>query len=89
MRKHVVRTPVLQNCQFFVASVCGYCGFLILGGSAKELRDEEDQHAIECKATHDSVGVGGIEGLRAECRFHQGTYVLSGIWLHFTGLRGG
>jgi hypothetical protein len=58
-----VHTPVLQNCQFFVASACGYCGYLILGGSAKELRDEEEQHATECKATHGTVGVGG-EGLR-------------------------
>jgi hypothetical protein len=61
-----VHTPVLRNCQFFVASVCGYCGYLILGGSAKELRDEEEQHATECKANHGTVGVGGIKGLRAE-----------------------
>ena len=61
-----MHTPVLQNCQFFVASVCGFCGYLILGGSAKELRDEEEQHAAECKATHGTVGVAGIECLRAE-----------------------
>ena len=61
-----MHTPVLQNCQFFVASVCGYCGYLILGGSAKELRDEEEQHATECKATHGAVGVRGIKDLRAE-----------------------
>jgi hypothetical protein len=46
------RTPVLENCAFFTCVQCGYCGYLILGGSAKELLDEEERHAIECKATH-------------------------------------
>jgi hypothetical protein len=59
MRKHVVRKPVLQNCLFFVAFVCGHCRYLTFAGSAKELRDEEEQHAIECQATHGLVGVGG------------------------------
>ncbi len=52
------RTPVLKNCAFFTCVQCGYCGYLILGGSAKDLRDEEELHAIECKATHGLVGAG-------------------------------
>jgi hypothetical protein len=51
------RTPELENCAFFTCVQCGYCGYLILGGSAKELRDEEKRHAIECKATHGLIGV--------------------------------
>jgi hypothetical protein len=50
------RTPVLENCEFFTCVQCGYCGYLILGGSAKELRDEEERHAIECKAAHGMIG---------------------------------
>ena len=53
-----VRTPVLENCAFFICVQCGYCGYLILGGSAKELLDEGERHAIECKATHGSIGAG-------------------------------
>ena len=49
-------TPVLENCEFFTCVQCGYCGYLILGGSAKELRDEEERHAIECKAAHGMIG---------------------------------
>jgi hypothetical protein len=52
------RKPVLENCAFFTRVQCGYCGYLILGGSAKELLDEEERHAIECKATHGLFGVG-------------------------------
>jgi hypothetical protein len=55
---NVARTPVLENCAFFTCVQCGYCGFLILGGSAKELRDEGERHAIECKATHGLIGGG-------------------------------
>jgi len=51
-------TPVLENCEFFTCVQCGYCGYLILGGSAKELRDEEERHAIECKATHGLIDAG-------------------------------
>jgi membrane protein DedA with SNARE-associated domain len=51
-------TPVLQNRLFFLSSSCAYCGYLILGGSANELRDEEERHVIECKATHGLIGVG-------------------------------
>ena len=50
------RTPVLESCAFFTSVQCGYCGYLILGGSAKELRDEEERHAIECRATHGLIG---------------------------------
>jgi hypothetical protein len=53
-----VRTPVLENCAFFTCVQCGYCGYLILGGSAKELLDEGERHAIEYKATHGSIGAG-------------------------------
>ena len=55
------RTPVLENCAFFSCVQFAYCGYLILGGSAKELSDEKRRHAIECKATRGSVGVGGTE----------------------------
>jgi hypothetical protein len=54
------RTPVLQNCAFFTCVQCGYCGYLIVGGSATELLDEEEQHAIECKATHGLIGAGNL-----------------------------
>jgi len=50
------RSPVLENCAFFSCVQCGYCGYLILGGSAKELRDEEERHAIECRATNGMIG---------------------------------
>ena len=50
------RTPVLENRAFFTCVQCGYCGYLIVGGSATELLDEEEQHAIECKATHGLIG---------------------------------
>jgi hypothetical protein len=53
-----VRTPVPEDCAFFICVHCGYCGYLILGGSAKELEDEEQRHAIECKATHGLIGAG-------------------------------
>ena len=52
------RTPVLENCASFTSVQCGYCGYLIVGGSAKELWDEEERHAIECKATHGLIGAG-------------------------------
>jgi hypothetical protein len=54
------RTPVLENCAFFTCVQCGYCGYLIVGGSATELLDEEEQHAIECKATHGLIGAGNL-----------------------------
>ncbi len=52
------RKPVLEDSAFFTCVKCGYCGYLILGGSAKELLDEEERHVIECKATHALVGAG-------------------------------
>ena len=52
------RTPVLEHVRFFTCVQCGYCGYLILGGSANELRDEEVPHAIECKAAHGLIGTG-------------------------------
>jgi hypothetical protein len=52
------REPVLANCAFFTCVQCGFCGYLILGGSAKQLLDEGERHAIECKATHRLIGAG-------------------------------
>jgi hypothetical protein len=52
------RTPALENCAFFTCVQRGYCGYLVLGGSAKELRNEEERHAIECKATRGLIGAG-------------------------------
>ena len=83
------RTPILENCTFFICVQCGYCGYLILGGSAKELSDEKRRHAMECKATQGSVGVGGSETRELKCRFHPGTRAWTGICLRFTPLRGG
>jgi len=54
------RTPVLENRAFFTCVQCRYCGYLILGGSAKELQDEEERHAIECTATHGLIGAGKL-----------------------------
>jgi membrane protein DedA with SNARE-associated domain len=59
------RTPALQNRLFFLSSSCAYCGYLILGGSANELRDEEERHVIECKATHGLIGVGSNDWRRS------------------------
>jgi membrane protein DedA with SNARE-associated domain len=60
------RTPVLENCVSFSYVQCGYCGYLILGGSAKELLHEEKRHAVECKATHDFIGVASLRSPRTE-----------------------
>ena len=62
------RTPVLENCEFFTCVQCGYCGYLILGCSAKELRDEEERHAIECKATHGVIGARTRRACAQQCR---------------------
>jgi len=61
-----VRTPVLENCVSFSYVQYGYCGYLILGGSAKELLHEEKRHAVECKATHRLDRRKKPEGPRAE-----------------------
>jgi len=50
------RTPVLENCAFFTCVQCGYCWYLIVGGSRKELLEEKQRHAIECKAAHGMIG---------------------------------
>ena len=52
------RKPVLENSAFFACVQCRHCGYLIVGGSARELLGEEEQHAIECKATHGLIGAG-------------------------------
>jgi hypothetical protein len=67
------RTPVLENCAFFTCVQCDYCGYLILGGSAKEIQDEEEQHAIECKATHGLIGPGSRRALAQKRRVLRNT----------------
>jgi hypothetical protein len=57
-KSEFVRTPVLENRAFFTCVQCRYCGYLILGGSGKELLEEKGRHAIECKATHCLMGAG-------------------------------
>lgn len=51
-QKGFVRTPILENRVFFLCSSCRYCHYLILASSAEELVDEEERHAMECKAKH-------------------------------------
>jgi hypothetical protein len=70
------RKPVLENCAFFACVQCGYCGYLILGGSAKELRDEDERHAIECKATHGLIGAGNLRAHEQKHRVFRETRVL-------------
>jgi len=72
----VERTPVLENCAFFTCVQCGYCGYLIVGGSATELLDEEEQHAIECKATHSLIGAGNLRAHEQKYRVLRETRVL-------------
>jgi hypothetical protein len=62
------RKPVLESCAFFTCVQCGYCGYLIVGGSAKELLVEEERHAIECKATHGLIGAGSRRALEQKRR---------------------
>ena len=81
------RTPVLEKCAFFSCVQCAYCGYLILGGSAKELSDEKRRDAIECKAAHGALGVGGTEPHEQKCQFHLDTRVVSGTWLRLIPLR--
>jgi hypothetical protein len=73
------RTPVLENCAFFTCVQCGYCGYLIVGGSATELLDEEEQHAIECKATHGLIGAGNLRAHEQKHRIFRETRVLRWI----------
>jgi hypothetical protein len=73
------RTPVLENCAFFACVKCGYCGYLIVGGSATELLDEEEQHAIECKGTHGVIGAGKLRAHEQKHRGFRETRVLRWI----------
>jgi hypothetical protein len=73
------RTPVLENCAFFTCGQCRYCGYLIVGGSATELLDEEEQHAIECKATHSLIGTGNLRPHEQKPRVFRKTRVLRWI----------
>jgi hypothetical protein len=63
--REFARTPILENCVFFLSSSCSYCGYVILASSAQELLDEEEQHATECKAKHGSDGEHRPAGLSA------------------------
>jgi hypothetical protein len=56
-KSEFARMPVLENCVFFTCVQCACCGYLILGGSGKELLEEKQRHAIDCKATHGLIGV--------------------------------
>jgi hypothetical protein len=67
------RAPVLENCAYFTCVQCRYCGYLIVGGSAKELQDEEVRHAIECKATHGPVGAGSRRAYARKSRVLRNT----------------
>ena len=73
------RTPVLENCAFFTCVQCGYCGYLIVGGSATELLDEEEQHEIECKATHGLIATGNLRAHERKLRVFRETRVLRWI----------
>jgi hypothetical protein len=72
----VERAPVLKHCAFFTCVQCGYCGYLIVGGSATELLDEKEQHAIECKATHGLIGAGNLKAHEQKYRVVRRTRVL-------------
>jgi hypothetical protein len=80
------RTPVLENCAFFMCVQCGYCGYLILGASAKELRDEEERHAIECKATHGLFGAGNLRAHEQKHRVLREARVLRWITALFIAI---
>jgi hypothetical protein len=80
------RTPVLENCAFFTCVQCGYCGYLIVGGSATELLDEEEQHAIECKATHGLIGTGNLRAHEQEASGFTETRVLRWISAVYTSI---
>jgi hypothetical protein len=73
LESEFVRTPVLENCVSFSYVQCGYCGYLILGGSASELRDEEERHVIECKATRGLIGVGSLRAYAQKRRVLRNT----------------
>jgi len=73
------RTPVLDNSAVFSCVQCGYCWYLIVGGSGKELLEEKKRHAIECKATHGLIGVVNRTAHRQKPRALRGTRVLRWI----------
>ena len=50
-----------------------------LGGSAKELQDEEERHAIECKATHGLIGTGNLRAHEQKSQVFLKTRVLRWI----------
>lgn len=43
-----LRTPLLENQVFCLASRCAHCNDLILASSVYELIELEDQHALGC-----------------------------------------
>jgi hypothetical protein len=85
----VERAPVLTNCAFFTCVQCGYCGYLIVGGSATELLDEKEQHAIECKATHGLIGAGNLRGHEQKRGVVRETRVLRWITAAFISIARG
>jgi len=82
----VERTPVLENCAFFTCVQCGYCGYLMVGGSATELLDEEEKHAIECKATHGLIGAGNLRAHEPKHRVLREARVLNWITALFVAI---
>jgi hypothetical protein len=82
----VERTPVLENCAFFTCIQCGHCGYLIVGGSATEFLGEEEQHAIDCKATHGLIGAGKPRSDEQKHRVLRETRVLRWITALFIAI---
>ena len=80
------RTPVLEHSAFFSYAQCGYCGYLIVGGSGKELLEETKRHAIECKATHGLLGVVSRRAHRQKPRVLRDTPVLRWITALFIAI---
>ena len=81
-----VRTPVLEHRAFFTCVQCRYCGYLVLGGSGKELQEEKGRHAIECKATHRFIAVISQRGRRQKPHILQNTRVLKWSRSLFVGI---
>jgi hypothetical protein len=85
-KSEFARMPVLENCAFFTCVQCGYCGYLILGGSGKELLEEKKRHAIDCKATHSLIGAVRRRAPEQKPRVRRDTRVLMWSRAVFIGI---
>jgi len=85
-KNEISRTPVLDNSAFFSCVQCGYCGYLIVGGSGKELLEETKRHAIECKAARDLIGVVSRRTQRRKPRVLRDTRVVRWITALFIAI---